>query len=427
MNIKKVRLFSHIIVFICLVFLAGGFQLPGAFAQFPAFGTFGPSPFSVPGSGFGAYPGFGGGFNPVFGGGFNPVFGGGYGYGASGFGGAFPGYSTGFNYGASGFNPGLGGAFNYGASAFGGYNPGLGGFNYGTSGLNTNFGGFNPSYGTGFNYGGAGLGGFNPGLGGGFNYGASGFGGAFSLGIPSYGFGGMPGGFSPVGLGAGMPYGAGFGAGIGNFGVPAFGMTGGFAGGIPGYGGFQLNPYGFNPYSTTQKSSKSNEPEEPDTSEYYGKPQDIPDLRGHWSGTWEAFATDPNGVVMNDPNGYVIIETTGDIKFHITKQIMTGGKVEGTAQVNNWNVEDYPAWDGDIMPVKVTGWIEKYNKWVMLHYLNIDGDELLSDISNLISDYVWTFNNLRIYDNWFFGQFTVKGTNDYSMVGTFKATKYTPD
>lgn len=369
MNSNKATVFFHSIIFICLALLAGSVPLTGAFAQYTFPAAFSLSPSGFPGGGFGAFPGFGGGFS-YGGSGLNPVF------------------NTGFNYGApsfsSGFNTGFGSGFNYGAPSFSS--------------------GFNTGYNTGFNYGASGLG----------------------FGVPSYGFGGTFGGYSPVGFGAAMPYGTGFGASMGGFGAPVYGMLGGFAGGIQGFGVPQFNLYGTIPYTTTQTSTKKQEPEEPETSENYGEPEAIPDLRGHWSGSWQAFATDPNGTILTDPNGVALIDTQGDIKFHITKQIMTGGKVEGTAQIDNWNVEDYPTWDGDILPVNVTGWIDEYNKWVFLHYLNIDGDELLSDISNLISDYTWMFSNLRIYENWFFGQFSVRGTDNYKMVGTFRATRYTP-
>jgi len=412
MNSKKATVFSHIIIFICLVLLAGSVQLPGAFAQFAFPGAFGLSPYGFSGGGFGAFPGFGGGFGYGafgLGGIYNP----GFSYGASGFGGTFnPGFNNGFGYGASGFNPGFSTGFNYGSPSFSsGYNPGL---SFGASGFGSTF---NPGFNTGFGYGVPSFsGGYNPGL----SFGAFGFG------IPSYGLGGTFGGYSSVGFGTALPYNTRFGASLGGFSTPAYGMLGGLTGGISSFNSFQYNPYGFNTYSRTQKSTKQQETEEPETSEYYGDLEDIPDLRGHWSGSWQAFATDPNGMILSDPNGVVLIDVQGDVKFYITKQIMTGGKVEGTAQINNWNVEDYPTWDGDTLPVNVTGWIDEYNKWLFLHYFNIDGDELLSDLSNLTSDYTWMFTNLRIYDNWFFGQFTVRGTGNYIMVGTFKTTKYTP-
>ena len=346
------------------------------------------------------------GFFGVPGGGFSPNF------GSLGF--SLP--TSGFSYGnlnspgfqSTGFNQGFQGP--YGFSGFGS------GFNYGVSNFST------PStYGTGF--------GLQPNQFGTSSYGASTFGipsyGAASLGMPSFGAPsfGMPSFGAPS---FGMP----------SFGTPSFGMPsfGAPSFGMPMFGampmGFNTMPtygLGYPQYPRTSQSTQSNEPEEtdPDYPGYYVNPPDeVPVAKGYWSGNWDAFATDPDtGEVLTDANNQIIISQSGDIKFRITNQDIQNGPVSGTIEILGWNVGAYPQWEGETEPTTLNGFIDLSNKWLFAHYFYYDGEEILT---NLICDFSWTFENLTVYEEWFFGQFRVRGSDDYELVGRFKVTRYTP-
>ncbi|MGA1795197.1 MAG: hypothetical protein ACMUIL_04975 [bacterium] len=179
---------------------------------------------------------------------------------------------------------------------------------------------------------------------------------------------------------------------------------------------YAVNPY--NPYPNTGGNSSNNDNGGGGTE----VTDDIPDIRGYWSGTWTIleFETDPNG---KD----IIVETGGgDILFHITYQKMTGGDLSGTVKITEWEVEDCSDWYGESDEIKLTGWVDKSSRLLYAHYLNFTGDELQSDLSNLICDYTWNFNNLKIKDTGFSGNFSIHGTNEYYVIGSFNVGKYQP-
>jgi len=263
--------------------------------------------------------------------------------------------------------------------------------------------------------------------------------GGFGFGGPSFSFGpsmnmgfnfGAPTGFGTTNYSYGMPQTMGFG-----FASPAlsFGLpTMGFGFGAPNlYGtpmGISYNPFAF---PQSQQSSTSQKPSQTTEADYPGVyldplEEEIPNVKGYWSGHWESFATSSDGEVQVDANHQIIIDQSGDLKFHFTKQNTKTGVVEGTLEILDWNVSEYPNWEGESEEVKISGYVDEYNKWFFASYFNFEGSELLDDYSNLITHYSWTFNNVTIMDNWFYGQFMVKGTNDYEIVGKFTVTDYVP-
>ena len=268
-------------------------------------------------------------------------------------------------------------------------------------------------------------GGFAPG---GFGYG---------FGAPSFSFGpslnmgfGAGTGFGPTNFSYGLPQNMGYGFGSPglSFGLP----TMGFGFGAPSlYGspmGISYNPFAFPQYQqpspSTKPSQTTKDPDYPGM--YLDPPEDeIPNVKKHWLGKWQSFATNADGDVLIDGN-IIVIDQSGDVGFHFTKQNTSTGIVEGILKITGWNVSEYPDWEGETEEVKISGYVDEYNKWFFASYFNFEGTELLDDYSNLISHYSWTFNNVTIMDNWFYGQFMVKGTNDYQMIGKFNVTVYVP-
>ena len=149
----------------------------------------------------------------------------------------------------------------------------------------------------------------------------------------------------------------------------------------------------------------------PTSSEAY----EITDIQGVWVGNWEGFSIDPSGDLKEDQDG--------GVSFNIT-QVMTDGPIYGTATITGWNVLD--DWDGENEEVNLLGWIDQYNKWFFLKYNYFEGEELLSDLSNLIADYAWSFENLDITETMISGSFRLRGTGDYYRLGTFSVSKDVP-
>jgi len=149
---------------------------------------------------------------------------------------------------------------------------------------------------------------------------------------------------------------------------------------------------------------------------------EIPDIRGYWSGTWTILETE------TDPNGLIVLveKGEGDILFHITSQIQTGGSLSGTVEITGWNVEDFPDWYGESDETKLTGWVDKSSKYLHATYFNFTGDKVLADLSNVICSYGWHFDSLRIKDSGFSGNFAIQGTNNYYVSGTFSVASYQP-
>ena len=93
----------------------------------------------------------------------------------------------------------------------------------------------------------------------------------------------------------------------------------------------QFNTYNpYNPYNPYQYNASNYYPNTGGNSSSGGSggsstPVDLPNAKGYWSGTWEAWLTDPNEGVVTDPNDQPIIIMSGDIRFHITDQTLTGG------------------------------------------------------------------------------------------------------
>jgi len=118
----------------------------------------------------------------------------------------------------------------------------------------------------------------------------------------------------------------------------------------------------------------------------------------------------------------------GDILFHITSQIQTGGSLSGTVKINGWNVEDpnFSDWYGESDETKLTGWIDKSSKYLHATYFNFTGDKVLPDLSNVICSYGWHFDSLKIKDSGFSGNFAIQGTNNYYVSGTFSVGTYQP-
>ncbi|MGA1843309.1 MAG: hypothetical protein ACMUIS_01960 [bacterium] len=319
------------------------------------------------------------------------------------------GYNTGIN---TGYNPG----FNTG------YNPGF----------NT---GYNPGFNTGYNPG------FLPGglpTTGAFGPAAAMYG--QQAGIQPFGYSGFApaaaAGFAPFGQAAGImnpfmggigaPFANPFAAQMGPFMQPVqmgpFGpqiMTPWNQNLIRQQQGFNpWNPYAVNPYNPYPTTGDDDDDDDDDTA----VTDDIPDIRGYWSGTWTILETD------TDPNGMqIIVEVAeGDILFHVTYQKMTGGELRGTVEITGWDAGDFPDWHGEEDQITLTGWIDKYSRLLYAHYFNFTGDELKSDLSNLICDYTWNFDNLKIKDTGFSGNFSIHGTNNYYAIGTFNVGKYSP-
>ena len=352
-----------------------------------------------------------------------PTAGGSFGFAPGGFGFGGPSFSfgpsmnMGFNFGApTGF-----GTTNYSygmpqTMGFGFTSPAL---SYGTSGFNfgapTGFGTTNYSYGMpqtmGFGFASPALSYGMPQTSG-YNFAAS-----TGFGAPNYSYG-LP-----------QTMGFGFTSPALSFGLPTMGF--GFA--SPSlYGtplGINYNPFAFPQSQQTSTSNQSSQSTtDPDYPGVYldPLPEEIPNVKGYWSGQWESFATNAEGEVLMDANGQILIDITGDIKFHFTTQNTSTGIVEGTVEITGWDVSEYPDWEGDDEEVKLSGYVDEYNKWFFASYFNFEGAELLDDYSNLISHYSWTFNNVTIMDNWFYGQFMVKGTDEYEIVGKFRVTDYVP-
>ena len=122
----------------------------------------------------------------------------------------------------------------------------------------------------------------------------------------------------------------------------------------------------------------------------------------------------------------MVEQEAGDILFHITSQIQTGGSLSGTVEITRWDIEDFPDWYGESDEVTLSGWVDKYSRWLFAHYFNFTGDKLLSDLSNLICDYTWTFDSLKITNTGFSGSVRIRGTNNYDILGTFSVGKYQP-
>ncbi|MGA1865203.1 MAG: hypothetical protein ACMUHX_09085 [bacterium] len=385
----------------------GGFSMPsygGSFRMPSYIGGF-------------SMPSYGGSFNmPSYTGGFSmPSYGGSFsmpsytgGFSMPSYGGSFsmPSYTGGFsmpNYGGSFSMPSYTGGFSmpsYSASAFGNTNFGLN--SYGTSAYGVT--GFSmPNYSSGYNM---------PSYGTGF--GAALFGGV-SFGIPSYGtamgFGTAIGGLPIRGaMSYGLP--------IGGFGFPAF------------YGGY--SPYGYLPYSGG--SNSTNTYTEPEYESGYYPEDELPSIKGNWSGKWEAFKTDIDGVVT-DPNGQIVIAEEGELAINIKSQKSDGGKISGTIEIVGWDIDAYPNWEGEGEKMDLTGWLDESNGWFNVHYFYFTGTELKSDYSNLISDFLWNFHNLEINasESGIFGQFRVRGKiktstgyEDYDLIGKFQLGKYVP-
>lgn len=147
-------------------------------------------------------------------------------------------------------------------------------------------------------------------------------------------------------------------------------------------------------------------------------PDRIPHIRGSWIGSWTACEIAPDDDVL--------ITDSGDITLNITKQTSTGGKLEGEATITGWDVPEYPSWTGENDEVWLSGWIDRYAKLLYLHYFNFTGPELLNDLSNLICDYTWNFDNLRIYENSIRGRFRIRGTGNYDKSGIFILRRWMP-
>jgi hypothetical protein len=169
-------------------------------------------------------------------------------------------------------------------------------------------------------------------------------------------------------------------------------------------------------------------------------PDEIPIIKGHWAGTWEAWLTDPNEGVVTDPNGQIIITMSGDIRFHITEQSSAGGAVLGTIEITGWNVDpqpqDWPGdWTGESDEVALTGWIDMATRYLKARYFYYPGKEAFGDYDenedpiDIIGLYTWQFNSnkIKITDAGISGQFLIRGASNYEVVGVFGASLVLPE
>ena len=131
-------------------------------------------------------------------------------------------------------------------------------------------------------------------------------------------------------------------------------------GAIPGINMFQpFNPWGSSLYSGSSSQSRQPAQNEPDYPGYYPETEEeetIPNVKGHWVGTWQEALTDPNA------------DNTREIHFYITEHNKTTGKVKGTVQITGWDVSSVSNWEGESEEVSLTGHIDEYSKLFLAHY-----------------------------------------------------------
>jgi hypothetical protein len=206
---------------------------------------------------------------------------------------------------------------------------------------------------------------------------------------------------------------------------------------------FQYNTYQNNPYNPYQYNAGRYYPSgggsSSDDNNNSSNTVELPDAKGHWAGTWEAWLTDPNEGVVTDPNGQIQISMSGDIHFHITDQDSDGGAVGGTVEITGWYVdphpEDWPSnWTGEEDEILLTGWIDEATQYLMARYYYYPGQETSGsydtgeDPQNILGMYTWHFNSnqLTITESGISGQFSINGTEGYYAIGVFSTAKYAP-
>ena len=177
---------------------------------------------------------------------------------------------------------------------------------------------------------------------------------------------------------------------------------------IWGYGNINTN----NSSTDTGDSGNDNEGDNINT-------DDTLDVRGYWAGTWEAFETDPNGIIT-DPNGGAVIAKTGELKLHITQQTMPGGTISGTIEITNWDVEKHANWDGESDEIELTGWVDTFNQYFKARYIYKEGDNEYHYILVLGSNLSLAITSSRIS-----GSFSIS-SQDYYIIGTFSLGSFQP-
>jgi len=188
----------------------------------------------------------------------------------------------------------------------------------------------------------------------------------------------------------------------------------------------QWNPW--DPYSNTGSGSSNNNSSNDTTAT-----DDIPDVKGWWSGSWKAYQTDPdpNGTgFLTDPNtGEIIIAATGELVIHITKQNKVTGSspnmtVEGTLEIKGWSPgspENPPEWSGDTSENTLTGWVDESTQYFRSRFVYTEGEQDYHFFWQLGS------NVLNITDTHISGIFSIdEGLQGYHMQGTFSTASFHP-